>query len=345
MVLLPQVKQQGTAKEIHKVNNAEPPHAYYQLDSGSVQGFPLHGITNKTYLFPFHHHPETSGEQVFASLAGINEPYQFMINGFNFGFGGEQGGETEFNITPFLRKDGNVVALEFPQSKENPLADLPDPVRIVTRDPMHVRDFMINSYVQPGSTESIVRIRLFIKSYLTGRNEGRSVVMRILDLENEPVGIQQHALDFPIAFRQEVEVTFDQTITDPHLWSPDDPALYSLQVQMIEKGDLEGEMISFKFGIRNIAQSDSVLVINQDTLQLNVAGIDVLQSCRGQTELSLIEALKANGFNAVQYQPHLSTNLMDQFDRTGILVLKRQDDHDPEADRQNANRPSFILVK
>jgi len=101
----------------------------------------------------------------------------------------------------------------------------------------------VTDYSQPGSTESLVRIRLWVKSYLTERNKGRRLKVKIIDSGGETIGHVTRELDFPLSFRQEIEVVIDETIQDPTLWSPARPELYQLEIELTEMGNQTGEMI------------------------------------------------------------------------------------------------------
>jgi beta-galactosidase len=116
-------------------------------------------------------------------------------------------------------------------------------------------------------------------------------------------------------------------ITDPHLWSPDHPSLYRLQVEV----RVDDEMVdaeSTAFGIRSLRFSAKEGFLLNDQ-PLTMRGGCVHHDCGPLGAMALdraeerkVELLKASGFNAVRcaHNPP-SPAFLDACDRLGMLVI------------------------
>ncbi len=337
--------QQDTTERFF-VTNAEPSHAHFLVDSGGESTTPLYREENRplTYYNDVQFQPEWTGKQVFIRLSGLKAHFHFWINSFKFGSGKGEGIPVEFNITPFLVLEKNTLRLDLEPTDKERSYDAPQ-ISVVVRDPVHVRDFRVTNYTNPGSTETLVRVHLFIKSYLTETSRDRKVVMTMSDPSGETIYNVQRELNFPLAFRQELEVIFDQTIEDPRHWSPLHPELYLLQLQLIEKGRARGEVVSSNFGIRNVVFNDSVLIISTDTIVPVFADRSVLDQFNYLTGDEILSLFEEKEYNAVRTNETLPARVMELFDRHGILVLKRQEDRDPSRNRLDINRPCIVSIE
>lgn len=339
---------QETADELFgSITNKEPSHAYYILGEKSRSPLDLVQISDDPvrYQHSFRFQPRWTGKQVLVRICGINTPFHLKINGFKYGLGDGQGIPMEFNITPFLKQEMNVIELNFDQTANNHSDDLVDLSTLIIREPVHVRDLEVTSYSRPENPETIVRVHLFIQSFLTGQNRGRTLSVIISDPDGDTISTHEKTIDFPLAFRQEVELTIDQNIDNPRLWSPDNPELYNLQVHMVEKDKTEGELVSATFGIRSATFEDSILVINQDTLAPVIAPKAIIKHINDLSDEEILNRFKEMNSNVVQSNNYLPARVMDLFDRNGIVVLKKQEEHDPEKDRPDINRPSIVWIK
>ncbi len=258
--------QQKNHEPDGRITNAEPIHAHYALEDDRTIPITLkkQDSAKAIYHQGFQYQSGWKGKQVMVRLDEITEPFSLKINGFHYGSGNGQRICVEFNITPFLKLELNLLELEFDQAPDRLLENCMG--TLLVREPVHIRDIQVNSYFQTGSSNILVRVHLYIQSFLTEKNRGRTLTMKISDPDKETIITKKQVLDFPLAFRQEVEFTFDQTIEDPLLWSPDHPYLYTVQLALMENGQKQQDLISTTFGMRNASFTDSILVINHDTI-------------------------------------------------------------------------------
>ena len=329
------------------VTNAEPAHAQYRLGDESTLLVKLNRTKSNegNYHYGFRFQSVWTGKQVFVRVSGITAPFHLKINGFEYGLGDGPGAPLEYNITPFLKQELNEIQLNFDKADQNTFGNSFDGGMLIIREPVHVRDLEVTSYFQSETPNTLVRIHLFIQSYLSEQNKGRILMLNLSDPEGDTIFTHKKRIDFPLAFRQEVEFTFDQNIENPQLWSPDQPHLYHLQITMVEDGNREGELVSATFGIRSATFQDSVLVINRDTIRPVIAHDSLFSPVADQPDDEILHLFNEMGANALQTNRYLPSRILDLFDRKGIVVLKYREDQDPNQDRSDVNHPSIVWIE
>ena len=341
------VAQQNNDEPEGRVINAEPLHTHYILEE--VRAIPIVlnplDINEIIYNHTFNFISSWKNKQVFVRIDESDTPYSLKINRFNYGSGSGKRIPTEFNITPFLKQGANTIQLDYISSGGG-LNDYPAKTgTLIIRDPVHVRDILVNTYSQEESGQTLVRVHLYIQSFLTNRNEGRKLKLTISDPEGKILASEEKSINYPLAFRQEVEFIFDKTIEDLRRWSPSDPVLYSLQINMAEKGRDSEELVSTTFGIRSASVEDSVLVINLDTIVLRTIDYESQLQHFGLPNEEVLKLFEEKGYNAVQTSEPIPARLMELFDREGIVVLKRELDFDSAIEWPVGSRPSVVWIE
>jgi beta-galactosidase len=126
---------------------------------------------------------------------------------------------------------------------------------------------------------------------------------------------------------EEVELSLSPTLTQPALWSPKTPNLYSAEIELLS-GTQSVDRVATTFGIRTIEVSPTQgLRINGESLKLYGGCIHhdngVLGSAAfDRADERRVELMKANGFNAIRcsHNPP-SVAFLDACDRLGMLVI------------------------
>ena len=334
---------------LHAQDNLEPSHACFHLDQEREIHVPLlqNRFEANRFSYEFNSGTGWTGKQVFVRIPGLTIPYGFRVNGFRFGSDPGTGLPSEYNITPFLREESNSIELVLDQSDPDAVPEWwtdSAEVILLIRENIHVQDVVVSIYQEDGSPETLVRIHLFIKSYLIEKNRGRIITVLVTDPQGNQVISQTEALDAPLSFGQETEMIIDRTLKDPLLWSPHNPRLYQLQIQQSEKEKTGIESMTATFGIRTAAVADSLLLINGDTLNLLVAPPELTSSLTILPESEIEKILEEGGFNAVRTDEPLPCSLVSLLDRSGVVVIRKRDQAGTRADRRHVNSPSVVRI-
>lgn len=152
------------------------------------------------------------------------------------------------------------------------------------------------------------------------------IEITIKDNQNQVVSMQKNVLT--LSGREKQKVSQKIYIKAPHLWSVDEPYLYTCHVAVSENGKLLDETEE-TFGIRKI-QLDPIhgLRINGKVTELRGACIHhdngVIGACEYETAAERrIRILKQAGFNAIRSAHHpISKALLRACDQQGMLVME-----------------------
>ncbi|WP_022867583.1 glycoside hydrolase family 2 TIM barrel-domain containing protein [Schaalia vaccimaxillae] len=254
------------------------------------------------------------GERISLVLDGAESAVAVWVDGVFVGYSTDSFTPSEFDVTNFA--DGShhrLVCRVWKWSSGSWLEDhdffrfsgIFRSVRLLRRPRIHVEDLAINVRLKPNLDTAQVSIECTgagmhearIHAHLTGvgdfLEDGRKLVI---------------------------------TVTDPHLWSAEDPYLYRAIVTVAdEKGEIV-EVITQNVGIRSVGIEDGLLLINGRRAFLK--GVNRHEFGPGgrvpdeQLLLEDLKALKRVGVNAIRasHYPN-SSAFYDLCDRLGFYVI------------------------
>ncbi|MFH0756273.1 MAG: hypothetical protein V2B15_03190 [Bacteroidota bacterium] len=336
--------------QLRAQDNQEPSHACFRLNQDRVIPVAWMKCTTDStiYMSDFLTGETWEGKQVFVRIPGTGTSYTLKINEFPFGSDPGSGQACEYNITPFLREQGNRIALE-PVPGQTWAGTFSCPLCgeavLVIRDGIHIRDLAISSHMEQGDRHALTRIHLFVKSYLPGKNNIPQLNLKVTDPAGKSIfsgSLEQNAL---LSFGQETELNLDITIEEPMLWSPGHPQLYQMELAQLTRGSRGRETIYTHFGIRNAVVADTLMVFNGDSLCLNLAGDDLLASLIKLPEEEIRNLIRKNAFNAIQYNGPLPCSLLTLFDQEGAVFLIPEKPQHPASIHSHVNSPSVVRAK
>jgi beta-glucuronidase len=118
-------------------------------------------------------------------------------------------------------------------------------------------------------------------------------------------------------------VSTDVDIPHPRLWSPADPALYDVRLQVAG-----GQVRSAHVGVRRFSVRAGRLLLNGAPLRLRGASFDASTPAHGAAltagdRARIVEQLRALGANAARTQVPPDPALLEAFDRLGIVFWEQ----------------------
>ncbi len=284
------------------------------------------GWYRKTFFIP----GSDLGKRICIEFDGIFRNSTVWINGFYVGQEHSGYNGFRYDITDYLRYgDNNVVAVRVDATLEEGWfyegAGIYRHVWLTKTTPLHLVPFglFVTSNIKDNAVE--------ITTHVTLIHEGTNKIVfeldqTILDTRGQPVAtttVSQLMLN--------PSETHDYScllkMTDPSLWSIDNPYLYKL-ITIVRSGESVIDRMETSFGIRTLRfDADDGFFLNgkhillkgtnnhQDHAGVGTALPDALQEYR-------IKRLKAMGCNAYRCSHNPPTpELLDACDRLGILVI------------------------
>jgi beta-galactosidase len=236
-----------------------------------------------------------------------------------------------YEITPYLNTAGqsNVVAVCVRNEGENARwysgSGIYRHTWLTLVDPVHV--VMWGVYVKtPSVAEKSADINITTTLLNSGKRAAPvTVQVQIIDPSGQVVGAAKNNT----AISPGTKTSLDQniSISDPALWSVDNPKLYNARVTLFVKNK-KTDNLNIAFGIRTIKMdAQNGLSINDKNLELKGGCIHHDNGPLGsatidRAEERKIELLKKAGFNAIRcsHNPP-SPYLLDVCDKLGMLVI------------------------
>jgi beta-galactosidase len=302
------------------------------LDPDAIGGISSGYFTGGTgwYRKSFSLSGETSGKRIYLQFDGIYMDADIWINGRHLG--NHPYGYTSFwyDITPMVNPgEKNLVAVRVRNEGRNSRwysgSGIYRHVWLIATEPFHVSPW--GTFVTTPDIEG-GRALVTVSSQLVN-HEGRQgqvkVVTRILDSSGKQVAGKTDQLD--PGGQESVTISQELEVSDPALWSPGTPVLYTAMTLVKDAGGTLLDSVSTRFGIRSIAFSTEGFFLNgeknllrggcmhHDNGPLGAAAFDRAEERR-------VELMKASGFNSIRcaHNPP-SPAFLDACDRIGILVI------------------------
>lgn len=255
------------------------------------------------YLKHFDLEPSLRGKQVRIRFDGVERAMYVWLNGHFIGYAEDSFTPSEFDLTPYIQDEGNVLAVEvFKHSTASWIEDqdmfrfsgIFRSVNLLAQPLVHVEDLNIRPIVTDNYQDGIFNVDLQLHGEKTG-----NVNVRVIDNDGNTLVNETHPVDSAVKVQ-------DQFLENIHLWDNHDPYLYQL---LIEIRDDEGnlvELVPYRFGFRRIEiNKDHVVLLNGQRLILNGVNRHEWDARRGRAitmddMTSDIHTFKENNINAVR---------------------------------------------
>ena len=255
------------------------------------------------YLKHFDLEPSLRGKQVRIRFDGVERAMYVWLNGHFIGYAEDSFTPSEFDLTPYIQDEGNVLAVEvFKHSTASWIEDqdmfrfsgIFRSVNLLAQPLVHVEDLNIRPIVTDNYQDGIFNVDLQLHGEKTG-----NVNVRVIDNDGNSLVNETRPVDSTVKVQ-------DQFLENIHLWDNHDPYLYQL---LIEIRDDEGnlvELVPYRFGFRRIEiNKDHVVLLNGQRLILNGVNRHEWDARRGRAitmddMTSDIHTFKENNINAVR---------------------------------------------
>jgi beta-galactosidase len=258
-------------------------------------------------------HSLQDGERLSVSFKGAESAIAVWLNGSYIGYGTDSFTPSEFDLTDALVDGENKLAAQvFRWSAGSWIEDqdfyrfsgLFRDVVLYRRPATHVEDLHVSTNLSADCGEALVAVGID----LTGRGA--------VSVTIPGVGALVDRVGGDLTLR----------LQDPHLWSPEDPFLYDLVIEVRDELGNLTEHIPYKVGVRRIGIEDGVLKINGARIVFHGVnrhefGLQGRVVTPEQTEAD-IRLMKAAGINAVRTSHYPNNSFFyDLCDEYGLYVI------------------------
>jgi len=210
------------------------------------------------------------GRQIFIQFGAVKSAMYIWVNGKKVGY--SQGSKTpaEWDITEYLKKGENTLAVEVYRWSDGSYLECQDFWRIsgIERDvylystpKVRIRDFFVHADLDSKYENGIFSLDVALKNHVSKLRSGNyEVEYQLVDKQGEILALDsQKAL---INKKSELNLKFRKEISKPNKWTAETPNLYTLFISLKNKKGNTVEVLTSKVGFRKVEIKDAVFYIN-----------------------------------------------------------------------------------
>lgn len=271
------------------------------------------------------------GREVYLNIGGAKSGCYVYVNGILVGYNEDSKNTAEYNLTPYLHKGENLVALKIYRWSTGSYLECQDfwrlsgierDVYVFAQPKVHLFDYRITPIVEHLAEDGLIGSGYFELDAVV-KNNSKSNATVELSLGGALSGVEKRSVS--IAAGEESLQSFKIPFEGWNLWSAETPVLYDGSIALSQGGNVS-EKVAFKFAPRKVEIIGNQLLVNGKAIKIKGVNIHEHNQYTGhvisreQME-SDIKLMKAHNFNAIRCshypQPTYFYELCDEY---GIYV-------------------------
>lgn len=263
-----------------------------------------------------------SGKRVFLSIGSATSNVYVWINGRFVGYSEDSKLAAEFDVTDFLRRGDNLIAMQMFRWSDGTyledqdfwrLSGIARGVELTARDAAHIEDVRIVPSLDDTFSHGTLRIGMRTSAPV------RTVAVALSDPSGKRVAECSVAVH-----RGAAECSFE--VEDPELWSAETPALYTVEFAVAGSHG-ETERVTQRTGFRRVEIAGGQLLVNGQPIlikganrhEMDPAGGYVVSRERMVQDIVIMKQLNINAVRTCHYPD--DPQWYDLCDRYGIYLF------------------------
>lgn len=257
------------------------------------------------------------GREIFVHFEGVQSAFYIWINGKKVGYSENSMSPAEFNITPYLKKGNNLIAVEVYKYSDGSYLEDQDMFRfsgifrsvfIYATPKVHLRDYFTLSELSDDLSSAKFIVKAKVRNYLNTKAPGGQLEVSMYAPDGRLVNgnsilMSQTIEALPANAEKEYHVT--KTIQQPKLWSAEAPNFYKVVLTLKDNKGKVQEVLSSGFGFRKVEIKDSRLFVNGKPILLKGVNRHEVHPQYGKTiplatMIKDLELMKQHNINTVR---------------------------------------------
>lgn len=349
-------EMQGYDKPIY--NNVEYPHGNTPPfitarpgfnDNGQNYGINPVGSYTRTFTVP----DEWLSHRTFLLFGGIYSAATVWVNGHEVGYTQGANNDHEFDITPYLRRGENRLAVQVMRWSDGSYLECQDMFRMsgIFRDvtlynvpTVSVRDHVLTNEMRNNYRDAVLNVQLAFA------NPSLDITKKTIDVSlYAPNGrlVRRHSIEAAVVPGAQTEAAVTLGVPNVMPWSAEHPHLYTVHFVQRDEAGREEMAWSTKWGFREIAIRNALVYINGQRVFFKGVNRHDTDPERGravtnETMLRDVLLMKRNNINLVRtaHYPN-AARMYAMYDHYGLYVCDEADLED-HANQSISDMPSWI---
>ena len=249
-----------------------------------------------SYVREFEIPANWSGREIFIDFDGVDSFFYLWINGKYVGFSKNSRNVASFDITPYLQKGKNKVAVEVYRNSDGSFLESQDMFRlpgifrtVALRATPKVQIFNLN-ILTDTKDENLWQLNINTEvrnlSAKTAKHyQLRYVMYEVALYEDDviPTAVQTQTSLSVLTPKTLGKTTTTIAVKNPKLWSAEAPHRYVLVAQLLDKKGKVVETVSSYFGFRKVEIKDKVYYLNGQPIKLKGVNRHETHPAQGHT--------------------------------------------------------------
>lgn len=224
-----------------------------------------------SYVKVFDVEEDLWGKRICISFEGVEQAMYVWLNGHFLGYAEDSFTPSDFDLTPYIKRTGNVLAVEV--HKRSTAAYLEDQdffrffgifrsVVLYAKPKLHVEDVWVKPVLCEDNKSGKISMEMQISTSASRMPEGAYAEYELLDEEGEL------CMKGTLPLSDKVELP-EQFLQEVQPWGHNNPYLYQLKIRLCEADGSVVEVVPMAVGFRRIEIKDKVMLFNGKRLILN----------------------------------------------------------------------------
>ena len=216
--------------------------------------------------------PESwDGMQVYLHLGAVKSAFKLYVNGQYVGVGKDSKLESEFDLTPYVKKGENLIALEVRRWSDASYLECQDFWRLsgITRDcyvyarpAVHLYDFHANTSLVNAYQDGTLQLKAEVWNKASQTQTGVRLSVGLLDETGRILYEETKPIDQLAALKGTTTVGFSHRFPGIKGWTAETPNLYRLQLKLTGADGRLLESVERKIGFRTDEIRDGLYLHN-----------------------------------------------------------------------------------
>lgn len=263
------------------------------------------GSYKRTFTIP----EDWNGQEIILHFGAVSSAMYVWVNEQQVGYSEDSKTPAEFNITKYLKKGTNSLAVEVYRWCDGSyledqdfwrLSGMTRDVYLMARNPQHIRDFRISSPLVNNYQDGDLNLEVEV---VNSSPNTPSVILEavLLDGEDKVAEMNQTVQ----TAGQPVKINLQALVQAAKPWSAESPNLYQLIITLKDESGKIFEVIRQEVGFRTVEIKNAQLLVNG--VAINVKGVDIHEhndtTGHVQDETTMLKdifLMKSHNINAVR---------------------------------------------
>ena len=216
---------------------------------------------------------EMLGKNLILHFGGVHSAFYVWMNGQRVGYSQNSMSPAEFDITKYVRKGRNKLAVEVYRWSDGSYLEDQDmwrlsgifrEVQLWVRPLVHIADYKVEAVPNADFSQAQVTARIAVCN--TGKKKSKNLTARLVITGESKVESQSKVA--ALASGDTITVTLTATIDNPRLWSAEKPSLYAYSIDLLDKSGGRIEHFDNHLGVKRVECIGEVFKINGKNVKL-----------------------------------------------------------------------------